>query len=228
MNLPVTSVRDIDVHGQRRRDRHARPRLLDPRRRDAAAPGGRAARRGPRAPLCPRARGRVRPAGFTGTPLPKDEPMAANPPAGAYIDYVLGAAASAPVVLRILDAQGGVVRSYSSGDRLPGTDLTKIRTAPEWTKPPVAPATTPGMHRFVWPFRYPAPAALADGNPSRRRRVGATRAVHGRAQRGTGPAHPATDDPAGPARDDGSRGLRAPVRAGPPHRSRRPRVWPRR
>jgi hypothetical protein len=37
--------------------------------------------------------------------------------------------------------------------------------APEWTTPPAAPAATPGMHRFVWPIRYPAPAALAEGNP---------------------------------------------------------------
>ena len=165
MNLPVTSVRDIDVHGN---DvvigTHGRAFwILDdvtPLRQVDARVGA-----GPAHLFAPASAVRVRPAGFTGTPLPKDEPMAANPPEGAYIDYVLGGAASAPVVLRILDAQGAVVRSYSSGDRLPGTDITKIRTAPEWTKPPVAPATTPGMHRFVWPIRYPAPAALAEGNP---------------------------------------------------------------
>ena len=27
--------------------------------------------------------------GFTGTPMPKDEPLALNPPAGAMIDYAL-------------------------------------------------------------------------------------------------------------------------------------------
>ena len=115
--------------------------------------------------FAPAATVRVRPAGFTGTPLPKDEPMAANPPAGASIDYVLNGPAAGPVVIRIADAEGRTVREYSSEDRLPATDLTTIRVAPEWILPPSPPARTPGMHRFVWPIRYPAPAALADGNP---------------------------------------------------------------
>ncbi|HEY8148985.1 MAG TPA: hypothetical protein VIK51_08775 [Vicinamibacteria bacterium] len=165
LNLPVTSVRDIDVHGN---DvvaaTHGRAFwILDdvtPLRqvdaRVAAAPSYL---------FAPASAVRVRPAGFTGTPLPKDEPMAANPPAGAYIDYALGGAASGPVVIRILDAQGGLVRQYSSEDRLPGMDLAKIRVAPEWMTPPSPPSTTPGMHRFVWPIRYSAPMALADGNP---------------------------------------------------------------
>jgi hypothetical protein len=108
---------------------------------------------------------RVRPAGFTGTPLPKDEPMADNPPAGAYIDYVVGRGATGPVVVTINDAQGRLVRRFSSQDRLPGTDLAKIRVAPEWMTPPVAPSTAPGMHRLVWSLRYPAPTSLAEGNP---------------------------------------------------------------
>ena len=67
--------------------------------------------------------------------------------------------------LRILDAQGALVRRYSSDERSPAPDLTKIRVAPEWMTPPVAMATSPGMHRFVWPVRYPSPPALAEGNP---------------------------------------------------------------
>ncbi len=164
LNLPVTSVRDLDVHG---RDvvaaTHGRAFwILDDvtplRQVDAAVAAAPSHLFGPASAV------RLRPAGFTGTPLPKDEPMAANPPAGAYIDYVLGAAAG-PVVISILDAQGGVVRRYSSEDRLPGTDLTKVRVAPEWTIPPAAPSTTPGMHRFVWPIRYLAPTALAESDP---------------------------------------------------------------
>jgi photosystem II stability/assembly factor-like uncharacterized protein len=165
MNLPVTSVRDIDVHGQ---DvviaTHGRAFwILDDvtplRQVDARVAAG------PAHLFAPASAVRVRPAGFTGTPLPKDEPMAANPPEGAYIDYVINGAVSAPVVIRILDAQERVVRQYSSDDRLPATDLAKIRVAPERMSPPSPPAATPGMHRFVWPIRYPAPAALADGNP---------------------------------------------------------------
>ena len=164
LNLPVTSVRDIDVHGD---DvviaTHGRAFwVLDDvtplRQMDAREAAPSLCSRPPRPSACA-------PAGFTGTPLPKDEPMAANPPAGAFIDYVLDGPATGPVVIRILDAQGRTVRDYSSEDRLPATDLAKIRVAPEWMTPPSPPARTPGMHRFVWPLRYPAPAALADGNP---------------------------------------------------------------
>jgi hypothetical protein len=164
LNLPVTSVRDIEVHGH---DvviaTHGRAfwilddvtplRQMDAR--DAA----------PSHLFAPAAAVRVRPAGFTGTPLPKDEPMAANPPEGAYIDFVLNGPAAGPVGIRILDAQGRTVREYSSEDRLPAADLAKMRVAPEWMTPPSPPARTAGMHRFVWPIRYPAPAALAEGNP---------------------------------------------------------------
>jgi photosystem II stability/assembly factor-like uncharacterized protein len=165
MNLPVTSVRDIDVHGS---DvvigTHGRAFwILDDvtplRQADARVAAG------PAHLFAPASAVRVRPAGFTGTPLPKDEPMASNPPEGAYIDYVINGAAAGPVVIRIADAEGRTVRAYSSEDRLPGTDLAKIRVAPEWMTPPAPPARTPGMHRFVWPIRYPAPAPLAEGNP---------------------------------------------------------------
>jgi photosystem II stability/assembly factor-like uncharacterized protein len=172
MNLPVTSVRDIDVHGT---DvvvgTHGRGFwILDdvtPLRQAGAATAAVAA--GAKLHLfAPATAVRVRPAGFTGTPLPKDEPMAENPPAGAYVDYVVGSGpAGAPdlVEISIRDAAGALVRTYRSDDRLPGTDLSKIRTSPEWAIPPAAPLATPGMHRFVWPLRYPAPAALAEGNP---------------------------------------------------------------
>src|SRR3982750_856808 len=44
----------------------------------------------------------------TDTPLPPDEPASKNPPDGAILDYYLGAAASGPVTLEILDAAGVV------------------------------------------------------------------------------------------------------------------------
>src|SRR6185436_15901094 len=101
-------------------------------------------------------------AGFTGTPLPRDEPMAANPPAGAVIDYVVGAGASGLLTLTILDGRGAVVRRYRSDDPPRSTDVSKIRVAPEWEPAPPVPSAAAGMHRFVWPLRYPAPAALAE------------------------------------------------------------------
>jgi hypothetical protein len=99
---------------------------------------------------------------FTGTPMPKDEPMAPNPPLGAYVDYNLAAAPSGPVVIRILDASGAVVNSFSSDDKGKPIDLAKLPVAPEWIVPPSRPAATPGAHRFVWDLHYAPPAAFKD------------------------------------------------------------------
>ncbi|MHB8528427.1 MAG: WD40/YVTN/BNR-like repeat-containing protein [Caulobacteraceae bacterium] len=150
--LPPTSVRDIDVHGD---DlviaTHGRGfyimdditplRVIDP---------GEATRDG----LLPPARAiRYRPVPFSGTPLPKDEPMAPNPPAGAYIDYELARTPAGPVTLTIRDARGGVVRSYSSANPLPPSPRA-ASVAPEWLPAPPTVAVGAGLHRFVWDERY--------------------------------------------------------------------------
>ncbi len=154
--LPATSVRDIEVHGD---DlviaTHGRGfYILDdiaPLRDLAAQPAG-----GTRLlALAPAIR--VRPSGFTGSPMPKDEPMAPNPPAGAYLDYVL--ARDAPgLTITVTDAQGLVVRRFAASDPAPAADLAKIDVAPEWVTAPTPPRTTAGMHRLVWDLHY-APAA---------------------------------------------------------------------
>jgi photosystem II stability/assembly factor-like uncharacterized protein len=159
-NLPVTSVRDIDVHGN---DvvvgTHGRAFwILDdvtPLRQTAAGVAAAKAHL-----FEPAMTIRVRPAGFTGTPMPKDEALAANPPAGAYIDYFLRASATQPVTLDILEENGARIRRYSSADPVAVADPAKLRTSPEWFETPAHLRTTPGMHRFVWPLRYPAPEKL--------------------------------------------------------------------
>src|SRR6185295_6519707 len=91
--------------------------------------------------------------------------MAENPPDGVHIDYVLNRPPAGPVVLSILDAQGNLVRRYSSADAPAKADLSRIRTTPDWVPPPAAPSATPGMHRFAWPLRYPAPREKDDWTP---------------------------------------------------------------
>ncbi len=108
---------------------------------------------------------RLRPAGFTGTPFPAEEPAAKNPPFGAAIDYYLPRQTAQPVELEIRDAGGALVRRYSSAERPEPADLAKVGSAPEWQQVPSALASTPGFHRFYWPIRHPAPAALAKGSP---------------------------------------------------------------
>ena len=162
--LPMTSVRDIDVHGA---DlviaTHGRGFwILDDvgplRQADAKVAAAAAWLYAPTDAV------RVHRPEFSGTPLPKDEPMAANPPDGAYIDYALKAAPKSAVTLDILDGAGAVVRHYSSEDQPTAPDLAKLETAPEWHKTPIALSATPGMHRFVWPLRQAAPAALSEGD----------------------------------------------------------------
>jgi len=158
MNLPVTSVRDIDVHGNDLAiATHGRAFWI----MDDISP-----LRNIGATLYPPATAiRFRPAGFTGSPMPKDEALAPNPPNGAYIDYVLGVVppSSAAVTLEILDSNNQLVRRFSSGDRIPQPNLARMNTAPEWFVPPSSLKTTPGMHRFVWSMRYPAAAGLSGG-----------------------------------------------------------------
>ncbi len=50
---------------------------------------------------------------FYGTPLPPEEPAAENPPNGAMIDYFLPSSAST-VRLEVFDAQQNLVRQFSS------------------------------------------------------------------------------------------------------------------
>jgi hypothetical protein len=97
--------------------------------------------------------------------LPKDEPTAVNPPFGARIDYFLARPAAQPVLLTILDARGQPVRRYSSADSPAKYDPAKAGIAAEWSSNPSVLVSTPGLHRFIWPLRYPALPALADGDP---------------------------------------------------------------
>ena len=169
LGLPVTSVRDLVVHGD---DlviaTHGRGiwilddmtplRQLSP---EVAAAEAWLYR--------PATAVRERRAAFTGTPLPKDEPTAPNPPAGARIDYVLGHAPEAPVTLDVHDAAGTLVGHWSSADEVPVPDPARLRMAPQWFEAPPHLEATPGMHRFIWPLRYAPPPALA-GQPSFRPR----------------------------------------------------------
>ncbi len=158
-NLPMTSVRDIAMHGD---DlvlaTHGRGFwIMDDAsalRQVAGVPADAVTLFKPAEAI------RVRPPSFTGTPLPKDEPTAANPPDGAIIDYALPAGVKGPITLTVLDAQGHTVRSYSSADKPPMQDPAKLAYAPEWVPQPLRLSTAAGMHRFVWDLHYTAPVGV--------------------------------------------------------------------
>lgn len=113
--------------------------------------------------FAPAAAIRVRPSGFTGTPKPKEEPMAANPPDGAYIDYWLASRPKGPVEIVIRDEQGRLVRQASSSETAPKLDLATLAIAPEWLMSPRAPSAEQGGHRYVWDLHYASQQQIGGG-----------------------------------------------------------------
>jgi photosystem II stability/assembly factor-like uncharacterized protein len=98
-----------------------------------------------------------------GTPKPRDEPLAENPPYGALIYYYLKSNANAPVTLEILNPAGEVIRRYSSEDRAPAVDPNKLDIPMYWVHPPEQISTAAGLHRWAWDFRPTPPAPRAGG-----------------------------------------------------------------
>ncbi len=160
LNLPVTGVRDLTIHG----DDLAIATfgrsfwILDnitPLRQAQTLDAKRAS--GPWL-YHPATAVRVDNDSFTGTPLPPEEPTAENPPNGAMMDYFLPSPASA-VRLEIFDAQQNLVRQFSSESRSSGDQSSRgqetwkhqpLPVAERWFPKPEVLEKTAGMHRFVW------------------------------------------------------------------------------
>jgi len=103
---------------------------------------------------------RVRPGSDEGTPVPMDEPLAENPPDGTVVDYWLKDKAKGPVELDIFDANGALVRRFSSDDSLPKTNPKDIPIAMEWARDAAPLSAESGMHRFVWDLHYALPKSV--------------------------------------------------------------------
>ncbi|MFS8083987.1 MAG: WD40/YVTN/BNR-like repeat-containing protein [Ginsengibacter sp.] len=88
----------------------------------------------------------------TDTPKPPDEPAGQNPPDGASIDYYLNENVPGEVSLEILDANGKIVRHYSSNDtlyKIPPVDIPLY-----WLRPQQILSNQAGAHRFIWDLHY--------------------------------------------------------------------------
>jgi photosystem II stability/assembly factor-like uncharacterized protein len=157
-DLPTTSVRDIDVHGDdlviatHGRGFWIMDDITAIRQIDASYAGGAIL-------IKPADAIRVRMPRFTGTPMPKDEPLADNPPAGAIVDYVVPKTVKGPVTLTIFDASKHKLCGFSSADKSTAPDPAELEFAPEWVPRPTILSGAPGMHRFVWDLHYPKPSA---------------------------------------------------------------------
>ncbi len=167
LNLPHTSMRDLWIHDN---DlivaTHGRSFwILDdisPLREVASSPAASEPRLFTPAPAY-----RVQRDTNSDTPLPPDEPAAANPPDGAIIDYYLANDGSDAVTLEILDAHGQRVRRFSSADKPDVTeaDLKKQLIPLYWLRNFRALPSSVGMHRWVWDLHYPAPDATRHEYP---------------------------------------------------------------
>ena len=161
-NLPTAWVRDLLVHGN---DLIAATQgraiwVLDdvtPLRQASAAVASAPAHLYTPAPAV-----RVRANENKDTPLPPETPLGQNPPAGAIIDYRLGAAAKGPVTLEIRDGNGQLVRRFASDEAAEALPADRY-FAKGWLGSPATLSAAAGMHRFVWNLRYPRPHALTYG-----------------------------------------------------------------
>jgi photosystem II stability/assembly factor-like uncharacterized protein len=102
------------------------------------------------------------PGSDNGTPMPRDEPLAENPPYGALIDYYLKTNAVGPVTLEILDPSGELVRRFASDDKNPPVNPDTLSIPMYWVRTPEPLSTTAGMHRWVWDLR-PTPVPRTGG-----------------------------------------------------------------
>jgi len=152
LNLPVTSVRDLTIHGE---DliiaTHGRSFwILDnitPLRQASEAGKANAFWLYHPAPAF-----RIDNDSFVGTPLPPEEPTAENPPAGAMIDYLLKSPARS-VTLEIFDAKKNLVRKFSSDDQR-SEKHPSLPIAEHWFPKPESLQTSSGMHRFLWSLAW--------------------------------------------------------------------------
>ena len=101
------------------------------------------------------------------TPMPPEIPAGTNPPIGAILDYTLHSAPSQPIELEIYDANGNLVRKFSSAP------LSESVMRPEkwptiadyWMADPEPLPTHIGMNRFAWDLRFTPPLSVGHSYP---------------------------------------------------------------
>jgi photosystem II stability/assembly factor-like uncharacterized protein len=157
LNLPVTSIRDLVVHGDDLAvATHGRSFWI----LDNITPLRELAASSPKSNVYlfkPATATRIRPSTDQGTPLPPEIAHTDNPPAGAVIDYYLSNDLTTPLVLEIRDNTGKLVRRYSSEDKVAAVDEKKLEYPMYWVKPSEPLSTKRGMHRFVWDLHHTPP-----------------------------------------------------------------------
>jgi hypothetical protein len=84
-----------------------------------------------------------------GTPLPHEEPQEINPPAGVLAYYWLKSAPSGPLKIELVDSTGKVPVCEASDKPIKPVDTEAINVQPIWEQPAPAPSASAGMHRIA-------------------------------------------------------------------------------
>jgi photosystem II stability/assembly factor-like uncharacterized protein len=151
-NMPVTSVRDIVVHGD---DldiaTHGRGFwVMDQMTplREIAAQGGQIVTSSAHL-FKPGESYGIRAGGMNGTPMPHDEPQQQNPPSGVVAYYWLKSAAAQPLKLELVDGRGSVRACAASDTPVHPPDTETLNVQAIWMQPAPPPSAAAGMHRFA-------------------------------------------------------------------------------
>jgi photosystem II stability/assembly factor-like uncharacterized protein len=158
LNFPVSDVRDLVVHGNDivaatyGRGIYILDDISPLRQASAEIRASGAYLLKPAPPM------RVRYDNNQETPLAPEIPAAKNPPDGAIFYYYLKSPPAAEITLEIHDAQGKLVRRFTSV--APKPDSTPKNVPDYWFAPVAGMPKNPGLNRFVWDLRYAPPDAL--------------------------------------------------------------------
>jgi photosystem II stability/assembly factor-like uncharacterized protein len=149
-NMPVTSIRDIVVHGDDLAiATHGRGFWV----MDQMTPLRQIARQGTEIETSnaylfqPGETFAIRNGGMNGTPMPHEEPQEENPPSGVVAYYWLKAAAAGPLKLELLDGSGAVRACAASDTLVRPVDTETLNVQAIWQQPAQPPSATAGMHR---------------------------------------------------------------------------------
>ncbi len=152
LNMPVTSVRDLVVHGDdlavatfgrgfwvldqmtALRQLAAHGAEIESAKAYLFAPGESLA---------------IHQGSGNGTPLPHEEPQELNPPAGVVAYYWLKSAAATPLKIELVDAAGKVASCLASDTPVKPVDTEAINVQAYWEQPTPPPSAAPGMHRIA-------------------------------------------------------------------------------
>ena len=151
-NMPVTSVRDIIVHGDDLdiathgrgywvMDQMAALRQIAAKSTEIAS--------APAFLFTPGDSLAIRAGGMNGTPLPREEPQELNPPAGVLTYYWLKSPAAGPIKLELVGSDGRTRACAASDTPVKPVDTEAINVQAYWMVPAEPPSAQAGMHRFA-------------------------------------------------------------------------------